>query len=55
MLIAYGIYKFRTFKQGLQGMGGAADILAPKKFKAIEPENIKIHFSDVAGMHEAKF
>lgn len=26
-----------------------------KKFEPVKPENIKIHFKDVAGMHEAKF
>lgn len=28
--------------------------LGLKKFEAIKPENIKTHFKDVAGMHEAK-
>lgn len=34
--------------------GGMDEILNMKKFEPIKPENIKTHFKDVAGMHEAK-
>lgn len=29
--------------------------MSAKKFEAVQPEQIKIQFGDVAGMHEAKF
>jgi ATP-dependent Zn protease len=54
LAVAYGVYKFKKAKFNLGSLDNSLDFLS-KKFKAIEPQNIKIHFKDVAGMHEAKF
>jgi ATP-dependent Zn protease len=37
------------------GGAGMESLFDKKKFEAVKPENIKISFKDVAGMHEAKF
>ena len=52
-IAAYLVYKYKTggFNFGNSGMN---DIMNTKKFEPIKPENIKTHFKDVAGMHEAK-
>lgn len=34
---------------------GIGNLLGNKTFEPVHPENIKISFQDVAGMHEAKF
>jgi ATP-dependent Zn protease len=52
-IAAYVFYKYKT--GGLNfGGSGLGDIMNTKKFEPIKPENIKTHFKDVAGMHEAK-
>lgn len=52
--VAYLIYKLRSGGLGSMTKGGMDEILNMKKFEPIKPENIKTHFKDVAGMHEAK-
>lgn len=46
---------WKAFKSVKNQAGNIGNILSAKKFEAVQPEQIKIQFGDVAGMHEAKF
>lgn len=51
-LIYIGFKIFKGIKSSNLNM---TSMFNSKKFEPVKPENIKIHFKDVAGMHEAKF